>query len=330
MFRDSRVLSSKLGLRRARVALPGGCGELIQGTWEGVRCLVSCPVDIYSVAEVALASGKQGQLLTEDPKAQVALRSGLIYYGLPDDAASLCLTSALPRGRGYASSTADIGATLYALGAAVGRPFSAGEVSQLAVAIEPTDSTIFPGLALFDHRAGSFYKDLGPAPPFAVLIIDPGGGVDTLAFNLQDHEDLLRRLAPQHGEAFSLLFSGLRRRNWGDVGAAATISACVHQCILPNPWLELVLALSKEIGGLGICRAHSGTILGILLDLKHADLPAAVCHIARRLPKEVTVRATSLTDGGPRFLSPSTLLADAHKVEAGMQITGGNRCLEKY
>jgi len=38
----------------AHVALPAACGELVQGTLDGVRCLVSCPIDRYSIAKVTL------------------------------------------------------------------------------------------------------------------------------------------------------------------------------------------------------------------------------------------------------------------------------------
>jgi hypothetical protein len=44
----------------------------------------------------------------------------------------------------------DIGATLFALGRAMEQPLASAEVAQLAVGIEPSDSSLFPGLTLFD------------------------------------------------------------------------------------------------------------------------------------------------------------------------------------
>jgi L-threonine kinase len=173
----------------------------------------------------------------------------------------------------------------------------------LAVGVEPSDSTLFPGLALFDHRSGSFHKDLGPAPLLAVVVLDPGGEVDTLAFNRLDHREALRRLAPQHQQAFTLLLEGLKRGDWQALGEAATLSAQVHQAILPNPLLEPVLALAREVRALGVCRAHSGTLLGVLLDPLHADVPAVTAFVARCLTDQVAVACYPLVDGGPYSIS---------------------------
>jgi L-threonine kinase len=286
---------------RARVALPATCGELVQGTLDGVPCLVSCPIGRYSLAEVRLRPGEGWDVPPDAPKATAALRDGLRYLDRPELGGRLRLVTDLPRGRGYASSTADIGATLFALGQAMGQPLTSEEVAQLAVGVEPSDSTLFPGLTLFDHRGSSFHECLGPAPSLTVVVLDPGGAVDTLAFNRLDHQGTLRRLAPEHRRAFALLREGLEQRDWEALGEAVTLSACAHQAILPDPLLELALALAREVGALGVCRAHSGTLLGLLLDPVHADVPAIVDFVARRLPDGVNVAHYPLVDGGPRY-----------------------------
>jgi hypothetical protein len=62
------------------------------------------------------------------------------------------------------------------------------------------------------------------------------------------------------------------------------------------------LALAREVGALGVCRAHSGTLLGLLLDPVHADVPAVAAFVARRLPDGVNVAHYPLVDGGPRYM----------------------------
>jgi hypothetical protein len=133
----------------------------------------------------------------------------------------------------------------------------------------------------------------------AVVVLDPGGEVDTLAFNRLDQRGTLRRLAPEHRRAFALLREGLDQRDWEALGEAVTLSACAHQAILPDPLLEM--ALAREVGALGVCRAHSGTLLGLLLDPVRADVPAVVDFVARRLPDGVNVAHYPLVDGGPRY-----------------------------
>jgi L-threonine kinase len=228
------------------------------------------------------------------------LRAGLAYLGEVPWGGWLRLLDELPRGRGYGSSTADIGAALFALGQALGKKMAPEAVARLAVGVEPSDSSIFPDLTLFDHRGGSFHESLGPVPPLSVVVIDPGGEVDTLAFNRVDRCDALRRLAHQHREAFVLLRQGLEGREWEAVGEAATLSASLHQAILPSPLLEPVLALAEEVRALGVCRAHSGTLLGLLLDPRCVDVDSAASFVSRRLPRTVTVTSNALVNGGPR------------------------------
>lgn len=283
------------------MALPATCGELVQGTLDGEPCLVSCPIDRFSLAEIRLWADPGWRLPPDAPKAAAAIWAALAGMGRQSRGGCLRLRSELPRGRGYGSSTADIGAALYALGWALDRPLAAAEVVRLATAIEPSDSTLLPGLALLDHRCGRWYRLLGPAPPLAVVVLDPGQEVDTLAFNRLDQRATLKRLIPRHREAFALLETGLRSGDWPAVGEAATLSARAHQQILPAPLLEPALALARMVGALGVCRAHSGSLLGLLLDPARADAAAVTRFVARRLGSRVAVDCRAVVNGGPYF-----------------------------
>lgn len=289
--------------KMGRVALPGTCGELVQGTLEGMPCLVSCPIDRYSVAAISLLPNTDWSLPPEMPKTHAALQAGLRYLGESAAGGCLHMHSSLPRGRGYGSSTADIGATLYALGQAAAIPLAPLEVAKLAVQVEPTDSSLLPGLALWDHRHGRLYTDLGVPPALLIIVLDPGGEVDTLTFNRCDHRAALQKLAPVHREAFTLLQDGIRQGDIDSIGAAATLSATAHQTILCNPFLDLALSLSREVGAVGLCRAHSGTILGVLLDPGRTAVRYAVAYFKRQLGPGVHVFSTPLVSGGPRSLA---------------------------
>lgn len=272
------------------ISCPYTCGELFQGTLEERACLVSCPITSYSTAQTT--PGRAQPSLPE--KARRALESFPIG-SLPP----ISLRQRLPSGRGYGSSTADIGSVLFTAARWAGITLDPLQASQLAVGIEPTDSSLFPGLTLFDHRRAEFHEILGSALPVAIVIVDPGGMVDSEAFNTHDWTATLKKMAPLHRQAFDLLKQGIVSQNIPALGAAATMSAKAHQEILNNPWLDPVLALSDQIGASGVCRAHSGTILGILFPESSFDKEAVVPYIKKRLPAQIRLRVTELSGGGP-------------------------------
>ena len=280
---------------KAAACLPCTCGELFQGTLEGEACLVSCPIAIYSCA------GVQTDSLKPCPPGQKTRRAlGILRKGWPRQT-QIWVRTPLPVGRGYGTSTADIGAALAAVCAAEGRELPAGEAARIAVRVEPTDSTLFPGLTLFAHRSGKFRHSLGPAPAAQILIIDPGGFVDTQAFNRRDWRAQLAGLRDAHTHAFEMLREGIENADVDLIGHAASLSSRLHQRLLFNPLLEKVLWLSDQVGAAGVCRAHSGTILGLLLPGERDDLDALIQFGRSHLPAGLDWVPTQLTGGGARF-----------------------------
>ena len=51
------------------------------------------------------------------------------------------------------------------------------EIARLALAIEPTDGSLFPGVVVFDHRRGAVYEPLGPAPALDIVVLDFGSKI---------------------------------------------------------------------------------------------------------------------------------------------------------
>ena len=190
------------------------------------------------------------------------------------------------------------------MGAAAGSPFSPREVTELCLAVEPSDSTIYPGICLFDHRKGSQLEAWGQAPPLEVVVLDPGGGVDTLNYNQRNFQGKLRGLQSQHQEAFELLKIGLHQADPQAIGRAATLSARAHQEILPNQLVELMLKHLPELPALGICRAHSGTLVGVLIDPQQIPAAQAADIVRNALPGGVRCRVHRLANGGPQYVCP--------------------------
>jgi L-threonine kinase len=200
------------------------------------------------------------------PKAIRAVQATLAYLGRADLGAELAITSSLPRGKGMASSTADVVGAISATASALGVNLSPQEIAGLALSIEPSDGVMFPGIVLFDHREGSLYEELGMPPPMEVIVLDFGGTVDTLDFNRVDRREALSRMELEFKEALELVRRGIASSDPALVGKGATLSAWLNQRILYKPQLKAVMDFADSVGAVGVNVAHSGTAIGILLD----------------------------------------------------------------
>lgn len=301
--------------RRARVGaagcarVPATCGELVQGTVDGQPFLVSCPIDRWAEAAVVLLEGGAVVGPAWAPKSLAALRLALRELGGEGYGAVLRLRSPLPRGKGLGSSTADVGATIAAAAAALGRPLPPEALAGLAARVEPTDSSLLPGLACLDHRRGVPIEVLGEPPPLRLLVLGLPGTVDSVAFNHPNHL-AARRAAlmahePEAMAALAELRAAVRAGDPRRLAAAATRDARSYQRVLPTPHFAAVEALAAELGALGLCVAHSGTVAGLLFAPDFADLPAAAALARRRLPCLEFAWPARLASGGALCAQPA-------------------------
>ncbi|MEA4813038.1 MAG: hypothetical protein VB108_10800 [Anaerolineaceae bacterium] len=242
------------------------------------------------------------------PKARKALQASGIRP-LPE----IILRRRLPAGRGYGTSTADIGSVLFAAARFGGSSLDGFTASQIAAGVEPTDSSLLPGLALFDHREAAFYELLGEPPKISLIILDSGGTVDSQAFNLHDWSAALEKLKPIHQEALGLLRQGVKESNIELIGQASTLSAVTHQGILYSPWLETALTLANKTGAAGICRAHSGTILAIIYPSSSFDRISLLSFIRNHIPHGLRLRTAQMVSGG--FWDGSKIPKESFKSE---------------
>ncbi|MEW5934083.1 MAG: hypothetical protein AB1816_10915, partial [Bacillota bacterium] len=295
---------------------PLTCGELVQGTIGGRDFLISCPIPLYSRARVWLEPAPAGEPVavtvqhtvlppgTPQPipgpgiKAVRALEVTLLALGRQARRAVIHLeTPGLP-GKGLGTSTADILATAGATAAALGEQLRPEQLARIALAIEPSDSTMFPRLALLDHRRGSLLKALDPPPPLGLIILDLGGEVDTEQFNRRPDLDALnRQKEPQVREALRLVHRGIKCGDPVLVGRGATISALAHQVILRRPGLPELVQEACRRGALGVVSAHSGTVLGVLVPPR-AHASDQVVEFLFGWPGATILAHTRVTGGG--------------------------------
>jgi L-threonine kinase len=252
----------------ATVAVPGTCGELVQGQFNnGTDFLVTLPVDLWSTVRVEIIPESQAMPVypADRTKTQQAARLMLNVLGYPDAGARIWVTSELPVGKGMASSTADIVAACRAIAAALDRSATPEMISQIAGEIEPSDGVMYPGVVCYNHRQCRLIDHLGTMPPLEILVIDLGGEVDTLAFNTRpkDYNDTELEAFQR---AYELVAEGVSTGDVSLIGRAATISARVNQRLLPKPCLEDFIQISETHGAYGLSIAHSGTTIGLLFE----------------------------------------------------------------
>lgn len=277
------------------VRVPGSCGELVQGSLAGKSFLVTCPIDCYT--EVRISDAIEG-IHGLGRKSLMSLVRTMSLLGKEEFPFGIQLTSELPHGKGMASSSADISAVASAVSIACGIPLSFHQILQLASAIEPTDGTFLPNIVRLDYLSGEIIEHFSHIPTFQISIFDTGGEIDTVMFNQQ--EDLTERVAQKEffmRKALNLLRQGTDE----SIAEAATISALAHQNILHKDHLSEILEFVKREGALGVCIAHSGTVLGVLWhnnESEKTDLNNYAMRIAAKFPHLTYIKQTHLIPGG--------------------------------
>jgi len=286
-------------LGSATVRAPGVCGELAQGVIEGIHFLVTCPVDFYSRVKVDIYSDGPGVEAPQDcDKAAAAVRRTLFQLKNAKVRAKLTINNPIPRGKGMASSSADLAAAIAATGLALGEEISPYQIAQIALSIEPTDGIMIPGVALFDHRAGIIRESLGPPPPMEIVALDLGGTVDTVQFNMVDRFQRWRSVDEQTGEALRLLRRGIEEQDPALVGRGASISAEASQTVLAKPRLAEVKEFAESVGAVGVNVGHSGTIMGVLLDARERRGKSTYHKALSAFPDAESVYHFRLLGGG--------------------------------
>ena len=290
----------------AIVRAPGSCGELVQGVNERGYFLVSCPVDFYSRVKVELRHQADGggETQVETPpgldKTAEAVKVTLAHLNRRGMNVRVEVRNPIPKSKGLGSSSADVTAAIAATALALGRELNPEEIGRLAITVEPTDGVMFPGIALFDHRDGRTMEALGPPPPMEIVALDLGGTVDTLEFNRTDRRRLWESISREIGEALDLVRRGVAQGDPELVGRGASISAQACQKVLAKPQLDQVMGFAKKVGAVGVNVAHSGTIIGVLLDARQRRGLSVFRQAKQTFPQSETIHHFRLLGGGLR------------------------------
>lgn len=251
---------------------PASCGEFVQGVLDNEEYLSSYAINLFSVA--TLEEGKE-VIHTGPKKSRRAMELVFEKFNIPVDESkkiSLNINSQIPIGKGMASSTADIGATINATLSMLGKTLTGEEISKLAVKIEATDSLLLNRHSIFNPLTADIKKYMGGISNAKVVILEPDDILDTKSIRMTPN---YRMYKMQNKEiikkSFSLLDEGLDKNDLSLVGKACTYSSLANENIHKKPFLKEIIEISDKFGCYGVNIAHSGTVIGILMDKEMDD-----------------------------------------------------------
>jgi uncharacterized protein involved in propanediol utilization len=274
----------------------GTFGELLQGVLPGDNrhFMVTLPVAAWSTARFRYLPDHESVTVRPRRKLKSARVAALALAmaGRPGGG-HLDVHSDLPEGKGMASSSADLVATVRAVMRAIGEPVTSDLIESLLRRIEPSDGVMYDEIVEYDHRNVRLREALGVLPSMIVVAYDQGGQVDTIRFNTTmripdetEREEYARLLATAR--------DAIRDVDLETVGRVATRSTELNALRTARPALETLQRVCRDIDGLGVVCAHSGTMLGILIhrDQQTSSKVDAALSACGLLPGSVTVHRT--------------------------------------
>ncbi|NMS91598.1 cobalamin biosynthesis protein [Clostridioides difficile] len=246
---------------------PASCGEFVQGIIDSEEYLCSYAIDMYSKVYI---EEKLIDINLGRRKSRLAIEKVFEKFNLPKKDTknlSLNIDSKIPVGKGMASSTADIGATIKATLSLIDKDLSSEEICKLAAEIEPTDSIFIDKNSIFNPLNGTVIKYLGNLSNAKVIILEPNKVLDTMKIRLRkDYNTLKIENREIIKKSFTILEEGLKKDNLSLVGEACTLSSLANENIEKKEYLSEIIKISKKCGAYGVNIAHSGTVVGILID----------------------------------------------------------------
>jgi len=263
----------------------GTFGELLQGALpDGNQdFLVTLPVARWSVARFDADPARHDVEVrpARKTKSLRAAQAVLAAVGEPAGG-TVTLESGIAEGKGMASSSADLVATVRAVGNALGMAVAPEFIETILRGIEPTDGVMYPGIVSFYHREVRVREVLGSLPRLTVVGLDEGGVIDTVAFN-RIPKPFSAADRQEYAELLDRLSDAIRSSDLRSVGQIATRSTVLNQELRPKRTLREVMEICRSADGVGVVNTHSGTGLGILLHDDDPTYPDKLAFVANAL-----------------------------------------------
>ena len=251
---------------------PASCGEFVQGILDNEEYLSSYAINLFSVATLE----ESKDIINKGPsKSRRAMELVFEKFNIPIEDTkniSLNIKSQIPIGKGMASSTADIGATIKATLSMLNKTLTGEEISKLAVKIEATDSLLLNQHSIFNPLTADVKKYLGGINDTKVVILEPDDILNTkLIRTMPDYKSYKMQNKEIIKTSFDLLDEGLLKNDLNLIGRACTYSGLANENIHKKPFLKEIIEISDRFGCYGVNIAHSGTVIGVLMHKKMDD-----------------------------------------------------------
>lgn len=247
------------------------CGEFVQGLYEKNECIASYCIDRYSRACVYEDCKGRCGFSPWMKKSYKAVNKTLAKFGIAGDEArcfKLEISSDISRGKGMASSTSDMVASVGAVLDYLGEDLSLEEVSSILSSIEPTDSVMYSSLCIYDSSCGvvRWSSDENMFLGKKVLILEPNRRINTV--KIKSNMDY--GVSVHHNEniikcAFENFIRGVNENNIDRVKKACESSALANESIKRTPFIRDIIDISHKMSCDFVNIAHTGTVVGICL-----------------------------------------------------------------
>ena len=268
----------------------GTFGELLQGyTFDSEKVhhfLFTSPIVEYQAKAYLTPRGNLNQNLTQDKTKALSMLHALAdEMNIELDDLVLHIKSNIPTGKGCSSSTADIMATALAFYDSffpqVPLPVASALISHIAMTLERGEYLLHPGItacAQEEYKAiKKYHTDMG----LTVVGVDEGGKVDTVKFHATHPPR--KEYSETYQKLFDQMDAALVKNDCWEVGRIATASSELHQKVLPKRSYDYTLRLMDEVHAYGVCVAHSGTMIGILISSDDSTLETKDNYIRKKL-----------------------------------------------
>lgn len=246
----------------------GTIGELWQGPYltsdQAIHiAIVTLPCEQY-VSEVTVEFGYS--TISPPPKSALTMERFLSYFKIKSNTSSYSwsVNSNIPQSKGMASSTADIVATIKALAFLHEIQLTTDHIQDILKGIERSDPVFHPNPGLYLSKHQRFVYSWDWHPKFTVVYTILPGATDTESVNEADLLAFYQNNSSKYQNSLALLNEGFQEKSHEGIAAASTQCASIFQKFMPVQLVDELINLAPKVNALGVIRAYTGHIAGLL------------------------------------------------------------------